>query len=323
MMQSFKQHALAFETFLQEQNIFARKPANLYEPCAYILSIGGKRIRPAVCLMAADMFGHPGEDALWAAATVELFHNFTLIHDDIMDQAPLRRGQVTVHEKYGTTTGILSGDVMNIMAYQCLEQVQPQFLHPLLSLFNRTAIEVCEGQQLDMDFEQIEQVSEADYIHMIGHKTAVLLACSMKIGAIISGVDTEDAELIYAFGKNLGIAFQLQDDYLDTFGDPERVGKQIGGDILANKKTFLAITAMHKADAAQKTALQALAHSHSDTKVKDTIALFHALGVAGSCKAAIQQYTDKANEALAQINVPAEQKLAFRDLVAFLITRDY
>ncbi|RQO32658.1 polyprenyl synthetase [Taibaiella sp. KBW10] len=322
-MQSFKEHALTFESFLQEQELFSRKPENLYEPCAYILSIGGKRIRPSVCLMAADMFGTVTKDALWAAATVELFHNFTLIHDDIMDQAPLRRGQVTVHEKYGTTAGILSGDVMNIMAYQCLEHVQAPFLLPLLSLFNQTAIEVCEGQQLDMDFEQKELVSEAAYIHMIGHKTAVLLACSMKIGAIVSGVNETDAALLYTFGKNLGIAFQLQDDYLDTFGNPALVGKQIGGDILANKKTFLAITALQNADTHQRTALQALAQGHSPTKVSDTISLFNALDVAASCKRAIQTYTDKANEALAAINIAPEQKVAFEELVAFLITRDY
>lgn len=323
MMHSFQQHAQAFEQFLQEQNLFSAEPQNLYEPCAYILSIGGKRIRPSVCLMAAELFKGMDTDVYWGAAAVELFHNFTLIHDDIMDQAPLRRGKVTVHEQYGTTTAILSGDVMNIMAYQCLERIRPELIPSLLTIFNRTAIEVCEGQQLDMDFEQKDSVSEFEYIHMIAQKTAVLLACSMQIGALIAGAPADDATKLYEFGKNLGIAFQLQDDYLDTYGDPAKVGKQIGGDIQANKKTFLAITAMQHASETQKTALNILAHGNAPTKVQDTIQLYNTLNVGDICKKAIQAYTHKATEALDAIELAEEQKAPYRDLMQFLINRDY
>ncbi|WP_237559507.1 polyprenyl synthetase family protein [Edaphocola flava] len=323
MMQSFQHHAQAFEQFLQEQQLFSREPRNLYEPCSYILSIGGKRIRPSVCLMAAALYKGITPDVYWGAAAIELFHNFTLIHDDIMDNAPLRRGKTTVHELYSTTTAILSGDVMNIMAFQCLERVKPELIPVLLGIFNRTAIEVCEGQQLDMDFEQQDNVTEEAYIHMIAQKTAVLLACSMQIGALIAGATEEDAARLYTFGKNLGIAFQLQDDYLDTFGDGDKVGKQIGGDIQANKKTFLAITAMLQASDTQKTAINILAHGHGTTKVQDTIQLYNTLSVGSICKQAIDAYTQKALQALNEVQVPDEKKAPFRELVQFLINRDY
>src|SRR5690606_3137333 len=217
---------------------FHSQPDNLYEPCGYLLKLGGKRVRPILCLMANELFS-PIQEQTWSAATaIELFHNFTLIHDDIMDKAPLRRGKETVHHKFGMTAGILSGDVLCIYAYDALSKVHSEKFNAIFSLFNQTAIEVCEGQQLDMDFEKSDLVSEEDYLHMIKLKTSVLLAASLKIGAIIGGASQNDAQKLYEFGINLGLSFQLMDDYLDAFGDAKKLGKQIGGDILSDKKTF-------------------------------------------------------------------------------------
>ncbi|NDC41840.1 MAG: polyprenyl synthetase family protein, partial [Chitinophagia bacterium] len=240
-MHSFQELATLFEQRFVAQLPFPGQPASLYEPCSYFSQMGGKRIRPVLCLMASELYGDITIDAWHGATAVELFHNFSLIHDDIMDKAPLRRGKATVHEKYGLVTGILSGDVMNIYAYDALCKIDTNLKH-ILETFNRTAIEVCEGQQLDMDFEARETVSIEEYLHMITLKTSVLLAASLKIGALTAGALPDNAERLYEFGKNLGIAFQLQDDYLDAYGDPERSGKQKGGDILADKKTFLSIS---------------------------------------------------------------------------------
>lgn len=326
-MLNFKEQAGQFELFLQKQQkngLFKNAPQNLYDPCNYMLSLGGKRIRPSVCLMAAELFGATvTDDVYWSAMAVELFHNFTLVHDDIMDEAPLRRGKATVYKQYNTTAAILSGDVMNIYAYRCLQYVQPTFLPEVLALFNQTAIEVCEGQQYDMDFEQKDIVAEADYIEMIRLKTAVLLAASMQMGGICAGASKEQAEMIYNFGLNLGIAFQLQDDYLDSFGTEAAVGKQIGGDIQANKKTFLAINALAAADESTTAELAQLKDIKGEEKLNKTLHIYQKLGVDITCKKAIELYTNKALEALDRIAVPQERKQAFTELVNFLMNRNF
>jgi len=233
----------------------AREPRNLYEPITYILSLGGKRMRPVLTLMTAEIFNTDYKKALAAATAVEVFHNFSLIHDDIMDDAPLRRGNETVHEKWNINTGILSGDAMLILAYQYFEQYEPQIFRSLAKLFSKTALEVCEGQQWDVDFEQRDDVTIPEYLKMIEYKTAVLVGAAMKMGAIVAETSEENANLIYEFGLNLGIAFQLQDDYLDAFGDPETFGKQVGGDIIENKKTYLYLKAIEYAKAEEKEQL--------------------------------------------------------------------
>ena len=237
-------------TFLDflESNSFDKAPVNLYSPVNYILSIGGKRMRPILTLMATDLFGGDSKDSLHAAMAVEVFHNFTLLHDDIMDDAPLRRGKQTVHEKWDVNTAILSGDVMMIKAYGFLMEYKGEVYRAVMEVFNQTAIEVCEGQQMDVDFETRSDVSLEEYVEMIKLKTSVLVACALKMGAVIAGASDKDADLIYDFGLNLGLAFQLQDDYLDAFGNPETFGKQVGGDIIENKKTYLYIIAEQRAN---------------------------------------------------------------------------
>ena len=232
-----------FLLYLKSQNI-DKEPATLYQPIDYILQLGGKRMRPVLTLMTADIFEIDYKLALPAAMAIEVFHNFSLVHDDIMDDAPLRRGQVTVHEKWNINTGILSGDAMLILAYQYFENYQPKTFRKLAKLFSKTALEVCEGQQYDVDFETRNDVTIAEYLKMIEFKTAVLVAAAMKMGAIIAQTSKENSKLIYDFGLNLGLAFQLQDDYLDAFGDPKTFGKQVGGDIIENKKTYLYLKAL-------------------------------------------------------------------------------
>lgn len=326
-MLNFKEQAEQFEYFLkkqEEKGLFKGTPQNLYDPCHYMLQLGGKRIRPSVCLMAAALFSETvTEDVYWSAMAVELFHNFTLVHDDIMDEAPLRRGKPTVYKQYNTTAAILSGDVMNIYAYRCLQYVNAAHLPAVLSLFNQTAIEVCEGQQYDMDFEQQDVVAEQDYIEMIRLKTAVLLAASMQMGAICAQATQEQATRIYEFGLNLGIAFQLQDDYLDSFGTEEAVGKQIGGDIQANKKTFLAINAQAKADEGMAIELSRLKELKGEDKLNGMLHIYQQLGVDATCKQAIELYTNKALEALELISVPAERKQPFVQLLNFLMNRNF
>ncbi|MGO1244004.1 MAG: polyprenyl synthetase family protein [Sphingobacterium sp.] len=232
-------HAKVFQEFLQ-QTTFPDQPSNLYEPVRYMLSLSGKRIRPLLVLMGAELFDSEKiETALPASLAIELFHNFSLIHDDIMDKAPLRRGKPTVHEKWSDSVGILSGDALIIKAYEQLSLCPANVLGTLLPLFNRTALEVCEGQQYDMDFENMAVVSVDSYIAMIRLKTSVLLGCALQMGAIVAEAGFKDQQLVYEFGVNIGVAFQLQDDILDVYGDPDLFGKQIGGDILSNKKTIL------------------------------------------------------------------------------------
>ena len=218
---------------------FPNKPKNLYDPIKYVLDIGGKRMRPILTLMAHQLFNSEIEKSVKAAVAIEVFHNFTLLHDDIMDEAPLRRGVKTVHEKWDKNSAILSGDTMLVQSYNLLMSVEDTYLREVLNTFNKAAKEVCEGQQLDMDFENREDVSILEYLKMIEYKTSVLLAASLKIGAINGGATIEEANHVYEFGKNMGIAFQLKDDLLDAYGDPGNFGKQIGGDIISNKKTYL------------------------------------------------------------------------------------
>ena len=273
-MHSFEQLSQQFTSYF-DQSLFPAEPATLYEANNYFLKMGGKRVRPVLCLMGNEMFDEIKPDAWEVAIAIELFHNFTLIHDDIMDKAPLRRGMETVHKKYGESTAILAGDVMQVIAYDHLNKIHVNFLHQILGLYNITARQVCEGQQLDMDFEAKETVSLEEYLRMIELKTSVLLAASLKMGAILGGAGERNQKLLYEFGRKLGLAFQVQDDYLDAFGDPEKFGKQVGGDILANKKTFLLIHAMETASPAQLKELLSLMKSNPGDKVAKVLQLFH------------------------------------------------
>lgn len=292
-----------------------KEPANLYAPVTYILSLGGKRIRPVLTLMAAEVFNADCREALPAAIAVEIFHNFSLVHDDIMDDAPLRRGNQTVHEKWNINTGILSGDAMLILAYQYFEQYKPATFMALAKLFSKTALEVCEGQQWDVDFEDRNDVTEPEYLKMIEYKTAVLLGAAMKMGGIVANTSDENCNLIYDFGRFLGIAFQLQDDYLDAFGNPETFGKQVGGDIIENKKTFLYLKALEYGSADEKDALLhwfASQPEDATQKIDAVKALFTTTGADAATKAAIEAYTLKAFATLEQMDIAHEKKELLR-----------
>jgi len=302
---------------------FPDSPASLYEPAEYFLGIGGKRIRPAMCLMANELFGTINPDAYHVALAIELFHNFTLIHDDIMDKAPLRRGMETVHKKYGESTALLTGDVMMVKAYEYLNKVNPAFIQRIIFNFNTAARQVCEGQQLDMDFEKLEHVNIGEYIRMIELKTSVLLAASLKMGAILGGAGKGNQDHLYEFGKNLGIAFQVQDDYLDAFGDPSRFGKQVGGDIIANKKTFLVIHALESCTGGQLDELKRLMKSNEDNKVGKVLALFRECGVDTWASGLKDKYIGQAEFHLEEVAVSAVRKEPLRNLVKFLVQRDH
>lgn len=302
-----------------------REPKNLYEPIQYILNLGGKRLRPVLTLMTADCFDGEIKTALDAALAVEVFHNFSLIHDDIMDAAPLRRGHQTVHEKWDLNTGILSGDAMLIMAYQLFENYPPNIFQKLAKLFSKTALEVCEGQQYDIDFETRDTVSISEYLKMIEYKTAVLVGAAMKMGAIIANASKDDQERCYEFGKNLGIAFQLQDDYLDAFGNPETFGKQVGGDIIENKKTYLYLKALEFSSEKDKLHLKQLFSSetnNSSEKIQVTKQIFSASGSAEATQKAISFYTTKAFEILKTINISEPKKQILESFGTQLMTRD-
>ncbi|MDC0630112.1 polyprenyl synthetase family protein [Flavobacteriaceae bacterium] len=313
-----------FLSYLKDYNT-ERDPKNLYEPVQYILNLGGKRLRPILTLMTADCFGGDVNKALDAALAVEVFHNFSLIHDDIMDDAPLRRGQQTVHEKWDLNTGILSGDAMLIMAYQLFENYPPETFQNLLTLFSKTALEVCEGQQYDIDFETRNAVSIAEYLKMIEYKTAVLVAAAMKMGAIIAGASDEDQNRCYEFGKNLGIAFQLQDDYLDAFGNPETFGKQLGGDIIENKKTYLYLKALEFSSENDQQKLRHLfnaTNTDSKTKIELVKQIFTTSGSAEATKKAITSYTKTAFEVLQALTISDKNKQILQDFGTQLMTRD-
>ncbi len=302
---------------------FSKEPRSLYEPGHYFLGLGGKRIRPVMCLMGNELFGEINPDAYEVATAIELFHNFTLIHDDIMDKAPLRRGLPTVHTKYGDSTALLTGDVMLIVAYDYLNKISSQYLPKILALFNRTAREVCEGQQWDMDFEQQQLVAKEEYLRMIELKTSVLLAASMQMGGILGGASEGNCRHLYEFGRNLGIAFQVQDDYLDAFGDPEKFGKDVGGDIRQNKKTFLLIHALETANESQKAELLHLMKENPADKVAKVLSIFRSCNVDEWARSLKQQYLDQALENLENIAVVSVRKKPLVELAAFLIQREH
>lgn len=313
-----------FHKYLTD-NSFNKAPKQLYEPVDYILSIGGKRLRPALLLMAANLFEDDINNAFPAAFAIELFHNFTLLHDDIMDEAPLRRGKATVHHKYDVNTGILSGDVMMIYVYKYLNSLTDKSqLGRLLEIFNQTAIEVCEGQQFDMNFETQDDVTIEEYLRMIELKTSVLLAGGMQMGALIAGANESDAQHMYAFGRNVGLAFQLQDDILDAFGDPEKFGKKVGGDIIQNKKTYLYLKALDMATASQKNELQnwfSKTEFEELEKIEAVKSIFRESGVLREAQTLQEKYQDIAFQHLDQIQVKKNRKEIIRQLASQMLLR--
>ena len=313
-----------FFSYKASQNL-NREPENLYKPITYILSLGGKKIRPVLTLMAASLFSKEYKKALPAAYAVEMFHNFTLVHDDIMDDAPLRRGQETVHEKWDINTGILSGDAMLILAYQYFENYSADIFQKLAKLFSKTALEVCDGQQLDVDFETRNDVTIEEYIKMISLKTSVLIGAALEMGAIVAKADEKDAKNLYDFGLNLGIAFQLQDDYLDTFGNPETFGKQVGGDIIENKKTFLYLKALEvaeKSDQAILTTLFSQKQKENEHKIETVKQLFLKNNIPEHIKSLINSYTNKAFQVLESMQITEAAKKGLIDFGKGLMTRN-
>lgn len=303
---------------------FPQTPFELYEPVKYIMSLGGKRLRPAMVLMGYNLFRHDYEKALEPALGIELFHNFTLLHDDIMDKADMRRGKSTVHKKWNENTAILSGDAMCIMAYDYICKSEPQYLTEVLQLFNKTALEVCEGQQYDMNFESSADVSAAEYLKMIELKTSVLLAASLHLGAILAGAGNDDCKNLYEFGRLAGIAFQLRDDYLDAFGDPNVFGKKRGGDILGNKKTYLLIHAFERAGAAESEKLKALLkEKNENTKIQGIIELYEKLNIAALTEEKTQEFLEASFSALNQINVDEAKKNVLKELVEVFAKRTH
>lgn len=313
-----------FTEYLQ-QNTRIPEPKNLYEPIDYILNLGGKRIRPILTLIGAEIFGATPEEALPAALAIEIFHNFSLVHDDIMDAAPLRRGKDTVHTKWDTNTGILSGDAMLIQAYQCFEMYDPMLFSQLVKLFSQTALEVCEGQQYDIDFETKNDVTIAQYIKMITYKTSVLLGCAFQMGAIIANQSKEAQKDIYEYGKLLGIAFQIQDDYLDAFGDPKSFGKQVGGDIIENKKTYLYLKAKELGNNSQKEQLHQLfsnkEYNDAQGKIAITKQIFNETGASKVTKEVIKKYTEQAFEVAKKLEIPQESKDMLIHFGTYLMNR--
>ncbi|MBW8243072.1 polyprenyl synthetase family protein [Muricauda oceani] len=317
------QYREQFVTYLNERNQLG-EPKTLYEPVKYILGLGGKRMRPILTLMTAEAFGAKVEDALDAALAVEMFHNFSLVHDDIMDDAPLRRGKTTVHEKWDINTGILSGDAMLILSYQFFESYSAEIYVELTKLFSKTALEVCEGQQYDVDFETRDDVTIPEYLKMIEYKTSVLVAAAMKMGAIVANASQKDADAIYEFGRNLGIAFQLQDDYLDAFGDPKTFGKQVGGDIMENKKTYLYLKSLEKASKDDKEGLlhlYSIKPEDATAKVAAVKAIFKESGAVEETKSAIKSFTQKAFDALKETELPKKSKTLLQQFGESLMER--
>lgn len=322
-MQIIETYQKVFLEYL-EQFAKEKEPKRLYQPINYILKLGGKRLRPVLTLIATDIFNEDYKKALNAALAVEVFHNFSLVHDDIMDAAPLRRGQETVHEKWNLNTGILSGDAMLIIAYQLFENYEANMFQSLAKLFSKTALQVCEGQQNDIDFETRNDVTIIEYLTMIEYKTAVLIAAAMQIGAIVANASKENQNSIYEFGKNLGIAFQLQDDYLDVFGNPESFGKQVGGDIIENKKTYLYLKTFEFSNEDEKLQLQDLFSIQSNdnaNKIEKVKQLFITSGGAEATKNAIKEYTEKAFSVLEILNISEEKKFVLRQFGEHLMNR--
>lgn len=320
-------------TLLEAQNLIEKhirnlsipeQPAELYEPVKYILSLGGKRIRPALVLLACDLYSGAVESALMPAVAIELFHNFTLLHDDIMDRSELRRGSPTVHVKYDENVAILSGDVMSILSSRLMNQAPGVILYAVHDIFTKTAMQVCEGQQLDMNFEKRLTVSEQEYLQMIELKTAVLIAASLKIGATLGGSSQKDAADLYEFGRHLGIAFQLQDDLLDTYGDPDEVGKKLGTDIVDNKKTFLMIKALENGSPVQNKELTGwLTRKDFDPeeKISRVVSIFNALNIREQTESKIREFYERSLASLKQLNRPEERKSELYNFAAFLMDR--
>jgi len=319
-MHSFDQLS---QQFIEKFSIdhFPKQPSSLYDPNRYFLQLGGKRVRPVMCLMGNELFDDINKDTWQVATAIELFHNFTLIHDDIMDKAPLRRGMETVHTKYGESTALLAGDVMLVAAYECLNKISGKYVFAVLHLFNKTAREVCEGQQLDMDFENSNEVKMDDYLNMISLKTSVLLAASLKMGAILGGAGERNQDLLYEFGRKLGLAFQVQDDYLDAFGDPEKFGKQVGGDIKSNKKTFLLIHALESASSEQKKQLIELMDGNDERKVEKVLHLFKECKVGEWANELKEKYIAEAFAHLEDVAVLSKRKEPLKQLALLLTER--
>lgn len=321
-MKHLETYSSLLEEALSKEN-FPENPSNLYDPLRYFLQLGGKRMRPMLSLMACKLVSGSFEKALPAATAIEYFHNFSLIHDDIMDIAPLRRGQQTIHEKWNTNIAILSGDVLLVKAYDLLAAYEPTMFVELFSIFNKTAVEVCEGQQLDMDFETTNEVHEAAYLEMIRLKTSVLLGCALQMGGIVGGASKADAQLLYVFGEQLGLAFQIQDDILDLYGDSAKVGKQIGGDVLANKKTLLSISAKKNANPAQLALLKDLEKvANPQLKIEETKKLYSELGARAYCEQKMSEHHQKALNALTLIQ-GSGSKIELEELADFLFGRKY
>jgi geranylgeranyl diphosphate synthase type II len=310
-----------------DHTVYGDKPVELYEPIDYIMALGGKRMRPALTLIAANLFTDNWQNALKPAVAVEVFHNFTLMHDDIMDAAPLRRGQATVHEKWGNDVAILSGDVMLVAAYELLTVVDDKYFKRVIKRFNRTAAEVCEGQQLDMNFATRNDVTEAEYLNMIRLKTSVLLGFALELGGIISDADDKTIELLYETGVNMGLGFQLKDDLLDVYGDPEKFGKQVGGDIIENKKTWLLLKALEKSKSSNIELYKELQNWISTTgkdaeKVNAVTEIYNKLGIKTAAESMVNSCFEKGLNALESIQVDDERKLPLKEFAAYLMARE-
>ena len=305
---------------------YERKPAGLYDPIKYVLSIGGKRIRPTLMLLAYNLYKEDPERILSSAVALETYHNYTLLHDDLMDNASVRRGQPTVHKKWDANTAILSGDSMLVLAYERMAKCPVEKLKPVLDLFTETALEIGEGQQYDMDFETRNDVREEEYIEMIRLKTSVLLACATKMGAILADAPQEDADNLYKFGEQMGLAFQLQDDYLDVYGDPEVFGKAIGGDILCNKKTYMLINAFNLANDEQRKRLQQWVNAENPDprqKIKAVTQIYNEIGISQLAEQKIKHYFNESRKYLEAINLPKERKLELEAYTDKMMKRNY
>lgn len=323
-MKSIAHLTAEFNAYLLSQTK-PRQPESLYDPVNYILNLGGKRIRPALVMMSAELFDLPVKKTLDAALAVEVFHNFSLVHDDIMDDAPRRRGQDTVHEKWDINTGILSGDAMLIWAYQCFESYGPVQFYQLVNLFSKTAQEVCIGQQYDMDFEIQDEVKIDDYLEMIRLKTAVLVACAFQMGGILAETSKDNQQKLYDFGQNLGIAFQIQDDLLDAYGDPKTFGKQIGGDIIENKKTFLYLKTLELAsdnDNSQITHLFSIQPGNKVAKIDAVMQIYNRYNVKEEAATSIQFYTQNALKSLSNLNIAEDKKARLKLFAEELMQRE-
>lgn len=321
-MHTFQELSTQFSEYFDTHNI-PGTPTTLYDPINYFLGIGGKRIRPVLCLMGNELFGDIISDAWEVATAIELFHNFTLIHDDIMDKAPLRRGKQTVHTRYNEPTALLAGDVLIVKAYEALNRIDGNLLHRIMFLFNETAVKVCEGQQLDMDFEKRGDVTYDEYLNMITLKTSVLIAASLQMGGILGGGSLGNLEMLYEAGKKIGLAFQVQDDYLDSFGKTEKFGKQIGGDIRSNKKTFLLIKALGSANPAQKQELDELLTKDNPDKVERVLNLFKHLKIDEWAIELKEQFLNDALQHFDDMAVVSTRKEPLKHLARLLVKRDH